>query len=252
MHRFIASAVALSIGVIGSSRSAQGQSDSAKAPSWLVGSINVQVGSARLGLAELNASRTSADRPAFSQNVTTIGMTGQARFGRLLLGGGGESALPQRELSPGWVSKISFGSITLDAGVALVDHPRVRMYSTVSLGIRKTKTQMERRGDFSYEDGMQDPARGVTMSSLSALSGAGVVVESYLSTKFTGDISIGLRAGVTRPLGDPSTSAGESSVSGAPREGAGRYLRLSIGKPIGKRRDAMSALSAAVLSLLQG
>ena len=99
---------------------------------------------------------------------------------------------------------------------------------------------------------MQDPARGVSLSSRSALAGAGIVVESYLHSRITGDISIGLRAGVMQPLGQPATSAGESAVVGTPRESSGRYLRLSIGKPIGKRRDALNALSTALLSLLTG
>jgi hypothetical protein len=252
-HSFIASAVALSIGFVGGSRYAAGQDqpDSTKrdVPRWTTGSINVQIGSARLGLTELNESRTANGRPAFSENVSTFGMSGQVRFGRLLLGGGGETALPQRELSPGWISKISFGSMTLDAGMALIDRPRIRVYPTISVGIRKTKMQMERIGDFTYDDGMQDPARGVSLSSRSALAGAGIVVETYVSSRLTGEFSIGLRTGVMSPVGNPATSAGERSVSGTPRETSGRYLRLSIGKPIGRRRDAMSALSSALLSL---
>jgi hypothetical protein len=258
--RFTTSARNLIMALVGSARiaaaQAQTQADSVMVERvtarWTTGSINVQLGAARLGLAELNQSLAANGRPAFSTNVATIGVSGYARFGRMLVGVGGESALPQRELSSGWVSKISFGSATLDAGFALIDRRHLLVYPQLSLGLRKTSLRMERSGDFTYDAGMQDPARGVALSTRSALAGFGLVAESHLSTRRTGAFSIGLRAGVVQPLGSPATSAGESAVTGTPRENAGRYLRLSVGKPIGKRGDVISALSTALLSIITG
>jgi hypothetical protein len=221
-------------------------------PRWTTGSINVQLGAAQLGLNDLNKSLTTNGRPAFSTAVATVGVSGNARFGKLFVGAGGESALPQRQLSSGWVNKISFGSAMLDAGVVLIDRPHLAVYPQLSIGIRKTSLHMERVGDFTYDSGIEDPARGMALSSRSALSGFGIVAESRFVTQRTGAFSIGLRAGVVQPWGQPATSAGESRVTDAPRESAGRYLRLSIGKPIGKRRDAVSALSTALLSIITG
>jgi len=219
-------------------------------PRWTTGSITVQSGGARLGLGELNATLTANGRPAFSTNVATFGLSGYARFGRLVLGGSSETALPQRRSSAGWRSTVSFGSAMLDAGYAIVDVPRLLVYPQVSLGLRQTSLRLERSGNFSYDDGVNDPARGVAMSSLGVLSGLGVVAEMRLATRLTGAFAIGLRAGLVQPLGGAATLAGESNVTGTPREGTGRYLRLSIAKPIGKRRDTLGALSTAMLSLL--
>jgi hypothetical protein len=257
--RLFVHALVVSFAALGaSSRGAvgQGQPDSIMVervtPRWSTGSLNVQIGTARLGLAELNESMQSNGRPAFSTKVATIGVSGYTRFGRIVLGVGGESALPQREMSAGWISKISFGSAMVDAGIAAIDRPGLLVYPQVSLGLRKTSLRMERSGDFTYDEGVQDPARGVALSSRSALAGFGLVAEGHWTTRRTGSFSVGARAGVVQPFGGPGTSAGESSVTGTPREASGRYLRLSIGKPIGKKRDMMSGLSTALLSIITG
>lgn len=247
---------ALGMGLAASSRTAgcQEPADSMLVeritPRWSIGSVSFHAGTAHLGLGELNGTLTANARPAFSTDVATVGVSAYARFGRLLLGGSGETALPQRESSPGWRNKISFGSASLDAGIALVERPRLLIASQVSFGIRTTTLRMEQRGDFTYTDGVIDPARGLELSSVSALAGAGMMAELRLSTRSTGVFSIGLRAGFSRPLGSPAARAGESAVSGAPHESAGHFLRLSINKPIGKRREIMSTLSTAMLSLL--
>ncbi|MHB1312589.1 MAG: hypothetical protein ACYC3L_11295 [Gemmatimonadaceae bacterium] len=254
--RLIVSLAALVLGLTGSISIAAGQepSDSVMVarvtPRWTTGSINVQSGAARLGLSELNATLVANGRPAFSTDVATFGISGYARFGRLVLGGSSESALPQRRSSAGWRSTVSFGSAMLDAGIVLVDAPHLLVYPQVSLGMRMTSLRIAQRGDFSYDEGTANPARGVSMSSLGALSGLGVVAEMRLASRLTGDFAIGLRAGLVQPMGGAATLANESTVTGTPREGPGRYLRLSIGKPIGKRRDTLGALSTAMLTLI--
>ncbi len=219
-------------------------------PGWTIGSVNIQLGTAGLGWAELNGTLSANGRPTFSTSVATIGVAGYARFGRLLIGGGGESALPQRQVSSGWTNKIKFGSAMLDAGYVVIDGSRLTMYPQVSIGLRATSLTVQRTGDFTYNDGVRDPARGVEMSSLSALAGVGFVAESHLSTSRTGAFSIGVRAGLVTPIGAPGTLFGESTVSGAPHEESGWHLRLTIGKPIGKRRDVVSALSTALVSII--
>ncbi len=258
MHKlhFLASLAALGVALAGPTRTAIGQDrpDSMMVarvtPRWTTGSISFQLGSAHLGLSELNGTLAANDRPAFSSDVATLGLSAYARFGRLTIGGTGESALPQRAASPGWRNRIAFASATLDAGVALIDRPRLLVQTQLSFGVRKTSLHLEQSDDFQYDDGVRDPARGVELSSLSALGGVGLVAELRFATRTTGAFAIGLRAGVSRPLGHPATLAGERTVTGAPRESAGSYLRLSIGKPIARRREIMSALSTAMLSII--
>lgn len=258
MHEgpLLASLAALCIALAGPARTAIAQDppDSVivarVSPRWTTGAVNFHLGTAHLGLDELNGALAANGRPDFSADVATLGVSAHARFGRFMIGGTGESALPQRASSPGWRNTISFGSATVDAGIALIDRPRLLVQSQLSLGVRITSLRIDRDGDFSYEDGISDPARGVEMSSLTALGGIGVVAELRLATRGMGAFSIGMRAGVERPLGGPATLAGENSVTGSPRESAGPYLRLSLGKPIARRREIMSALSTAMLALL--
>lgn len=217
---------------------------------WSTGSVSFQLGATHLGLGDLNESLARNGRPEFRTSIPTIGVSGHMRFGRVILGASSETMLPDRRSSQGWVNKLSFGSATIDAGFAVVDAPRVLVYPQVSLGIRRTSLHLERSGDFAYEDGVSDPARGVSMSSFAGLMQFGLVAEAHLSTRHIGEFSIGLRAGIGSVSGSPLTLAGESRVYGAPREGSGRYLRLSVGKPVRRKREALNSLLSGAWSLL--
>lgn len=219
-------------------------------PRWSLGEVSFQVGTAHLGLSAFNDVLTANGRPAFATDAATFAVSGYARLGRLIVGGSGESALPQRKAAAGWNNRVTFGSATLDAGVALLDRSRVHVQSFASFGLRTTSLRMEQRGDFAFNDGVRNPARNLELSSINALAGAGIAAEVRFATARTGAFAVGVRTGFARPLGGPAMRAGESSVSGAPRETTGRYLRLSISKPVGRRREVTSALSTAVLSLL--
>jgi hypothetical protein len=259
MHtqRFITRGFALSLGLFGLGSIAEGQEqlDSVKVewvkPRWSNGSLGVRVGTAHLGLGALNENFARNGRPQFASNVATIGFAGHARFGRLMLGAGGESALANRIASTDWISKISFGSATLETGVALIDGRGFLVAPQFSIGVRKTSLRMDRPGDFTYDQGVKDPARGVAFSTREGLVGVGVIAERHLRVR-ANQFSLGVQAGIAQPFGGPATFAGESHVHGTPRQDTGRYLRLIFGKPIGGRRDAMTAVSGALLSMIGG
>lgn len=219
-------------------------------PRWTIGAIGVQLGAAHLGLGELNGTLTANGRPAFSTDIATFGLAASARFGRIALGGSSESALPQRASAAGWVNRISFGSATLDAGYVVLDGARFVVQPQLSLGVRYSSMRLEQRGDLAYEDGVRDPARSLDMTTMHAMAGVGIAAELRLSTRTTGAFAIGIRAGITRPLGSPAAWSGERAVTGAPRESDGRYLRLAVSRPIGRRREIVSTLSTAMFSLL--
>lgn len=219
-------------------------------PQWTIGSLHVQLGAAHLGLAELNETLTANARPAFATNVATVGLSAAVRYGRLIVGGTGESALPQRVSSPGWRNTVAFGSATLDAGLVLAEGTQFAVYSYGAIGVRKTSLRIQQTQPFAYEDGVRDPARGMALSSTNAVTGVGIAAEFRFATRTTGAFAIGLRAGIAQPLGGAATSTGESTVTHTPRESTGRSLRISIGKPIGKRRDVMGALSTTMLPII--
>lgn len=219
-------------------------------PRWSVGAIGVQFGAAHLGLGDLNRTLTAHGRPAFSTDIATFGLAASARFGRFAIGGSSESALPQRTSAAGWVNRISFGSATVDAGFIVVDGARLVVQPQLSLGVRYSSMRLEQRGDLAYEDGVRDPARSLDMTTMRAMGGVGIAAELRLATRATGPFAIGLRAGLTRPFGAPAAWSGERAVTGAPGEADGRYLRVAVSRPIGRRRDIVSTLSTAMFSLL--
>lgn len=252
----LASRAALLLALAGASTAAaQTQSDTTMVPRvrprWTNGAFMLRAGSAHLGIGALNESFARNGRPQFASDVATVGFSGYARFGRLMLGGGGESALGSRIASPEWISKIGFSSATLDAGVVAVDASGMLIAPQLSLGVRRTSLRMERPGDFTYDEGVQNPARGVALSTSQGLIAMGIVVERHLRVR-TSQLSIGVQAGVAQPFGGPKTYAGESQVHGTPRQATGRYLRFTIGKPLGGRRDVLGAVSGAVLSMIRG
>jgi hypothetical protein len=232
----------------------QSQPDSVKAEraasSWSIGALSVQVGPAQLGLDDFNANLTANGRPGFGNDVRTFGLSGYARFGRLTIGGSTERSMPQRNAQGGWISKVSFGSAMVDAGMVLAESKWLTVHPQVSLGLRTSSLSIEQEGDFTYESGVQDPARSVSLSSKSMLAGASVVAEMHFETRMLGKFSLGVRAGIVSPLGTATTSAGESVVSGTPVEQSGRYMRLTIGKSVGRRGDVVSALGTALLSIV--
>jgi hypothetical protein len=216
------------------------------APSWTIGAVSLQAGVVRLDLDELNAVMAASGRPTISTDLASIGIAGHARFGRWLIGGSGEVA-SQRRVAAGWINTASFGSAMVDAGMAVIDGPRLLVYPQVSLGIRQTTLRIEQTGSFAYDAAVTSPARGVSLSSFGALAGVGLVTELHFATRRTGAFSVGLHAGYRTPLGAASTSSGESSVSGAPRQPGGQFLRLSVGKPFGSRSSALGLVSTAVM-----
>jgi len=149
-----------------------------------------------------------------------------------------------------WMTKLSTNSATLDAGYAVLETRSFMAYPMVSLGVRQSHLHMEQRGDFSYDDALQDPSRGVTLSSMTGLVQASFTAEQRMSVRKLGRISLAATLGVARPFGGSNTIAGESRVSSTPSQTSGTYFRLSFGKPMGSRREVMGAFTAAMLSVI--
>jgi hypothetical protein len=245
-----AAAVTTALATACSPAAAQSATVPDSSPNWSTGSLRVEFGSDRLGVTDLNRTMAANGRPEFGTTLGTIGLSGYARYGRALVGGTGETALPQRNVESGWINKLWYGAATGDLGVVAVETSRFIVYPQVSLGVRHRVLQLEQAGDFSYDDGVAGPARSVRMSTWRALAGYGVVAEWRTNSRLTGPISLGARAGYSTPMGGGHTVSGESTVNRVPGEGAGGYVRFAIGKPIGRRGSAASVLSSVLVPLV--
>ena len=217
---------------------------------WTTGATYFHVGAASLGLDRLNADLLRNGRPTFSNNVVTLGISTQARTGRLLYGASIEQGLPRRALENDWVTKLAAGGASLDAGLAIIETSNSLIYSTVSLGMRSTSLHFERRGGFTYSEGLQDPARGLDLSSRTGLVVFGVTGERHFDTHRVGMFTLAVQAGIARPLGAPSTFAGENHVEETPGQTSGRYIRLAFGKPLAARGSALETAVGALASMV--
>jgi hypothetical protein len=217
---------------------------------WSTGETYFRVGAASLGLDRLNAALLRNGRPTFSNNVATVGISTEARTGRLIYGASIEQGLPRRALENDWVTKLATGGASLDAGLAIIETSNSLIYSTVSLGMRSTSLHFERRGGFTYSEGLQDPARGLDLSSRTGLAVFGVTGERHFETHRAGMFTLAVQAGIARPLGAPNTFAGENHVEETPGQSSGRYIRLAFGKPLAARGSALETAVGALASMV--
>jgi len=220
-------------------------------PSWSTGAAYLRFGTTQLGLGALNDILTRNGRPSFTDGARMIGVSAHARIGRrLLLGATGETSIGRRRVDNGWMTQLSAGVATFDAGVALYERSTTMIAATGSLGTRRTGLRLEAQGDFSYDEGVSNPARGVTLSSRSGVAQGGLLMEQRLRAPKIGALSLSAQVGVSVPFGGASTFAGESRVAGTPTQQSGTYLRIAIGKPLRQRGEALNAVWAALLSMI--
>jgi hypothetical protein len=219
-------------------------------PQWHAGATHFYLGTVTLGLGALNAELARSGRPTFGNRVVTLGVATHARFGRLLYGASIEQSIPRRALEDDWILKLVAGGATLDAGLVLLESSNTLIYATVSLGMRGTSLHFERPDDFTYGEGLEDPARALDLASRTAAGGLGLTVERHFAMHRTGPFTIATAMGVTRPLGHPGTFAGESRIAQTPEQTSGGYLRIAFGKPLRARRKALGTIGAALASMI--
>jgi hypothetical protein len=233
---------------------AHGQTAASEAPKdtarWTIGAAQFRAGSMQLGLDRLNDGLAANNRPTFSNTVPTFGIATYARRGRWLAGASIDGSLPHRSTDVEWTTKLSARTATLDGGYVLLDRSRVMVSTNVSLGVRSTSLYFQRRGDFTYDDGLEDPARGVDLTSRSGVVQIGMSAERRFTARWVGVFSVGGQAGAMRTLGAPVTFAGESHVRGTPAQNGGAYMRVVFAKPIARGARAANTASAALLSML--
>jgi hypothetical protein len=89
-----------------------------------------------------------------------------------------------------------------------------------------------------YTAPVHDPALRMALLANGPFKEFGVGFKRQFHTQRTGAFSIGMKAGVVLPLAHPVISVSDVAVNDALRDRVRRYLRLYVGKPIGKRHRA--------------
>lgn len=215
---------------------------------WNIGATQLRTGSMHLGLDRLNESLAASSRPTFANTVPTFGISTYARRGRLIGGASIDQSLPHRGTDATWTTKLTVSTATLDGGYVLFDGSSVMISTNVSIGIHRTSLHFERRGDFTYGDGLNDPARGVDLMSRNGTAQVGLNIERHFDIGRLGKLALSGQGGLTRPFGGSLTFAGENRVHGTPRQTPGSYVRVAIARPIASGARALNMLSGALLS----
>lgn len=215
---------------------------------WSIGATQFRTGSMQLGLDRLNQSLAASNRPTFANTVPTFGISTYARHGRLLGGASIDQALPHRATDATWTSKLTVSTTTLDGGYVLLDGSTVMISTSVSIGMHSTSLHLERRGDFTYGDGLDDPARGVDLTSRSGVAQLGLNIGRRFEIGRLGKFALSGQGGLMRPFGGSLTFAGENRVHDTPRQASGSYARIAIARPIASGSRALNMISGALLS----
>ena len=216
---------------------------------WAIGSFQFRAGTMQLGLETLNADLARNGRPTFATAASSFGMGGYMRCNRFIIGTSTEMTLPQLRHSADVRTRLSGNSTSLDAGIAIVDRRATLVYPVASIGLRETKLRIDQDGKFDYADGLRDPWRSVEIASYSGVAELGIAAEQRTTVMRGRPLSIGVEAGIARPVGGGTAFSGDRAVTGVPRPRSGRYLRLAFGTPIQRRAEAFSALGGSVLGL---
>lgn len=213
----------------------QAPSDSGQA--WDSGSVALRVGTAHLGISELNQLMARNGRGSLPSDVATIGFTAHRRLGRFVLAGEADWALPRSRSDNGMRSALSQQSFSVGVGLVIVEVGGISIFPVGSVGLRRAALSMQEIGDFTFDEGLANPGRGVEMSSLGGIARTGLTAERRFAFGRTGPFSISVEGGVARPFGGTWTTAGENRVTAVPGEKSGSFFRLGIGRPLGKGTD---------------
>src|SRR4051812_4413285 len=107
VHYLIAVLSLVSALSAGAQASNSPDSASGSAKSWETGAFQVRAGAARYGIGSLNSDLARSGRPTFGTGSATVGFNAYARFGRVLVGAGGETSIANRRVADGWITQLS-------------------------------------------------------------------------------------------------------------------------------------------------
>ena len=224
---------------------AQTPKDSIK-PRFTIGSTQTLVGYARFSLPELDSRIAAAGLPRAASSAATVGIGADVRHGRALAGAGFQTMITRDHRDDDYRTRLSGNFSLFDFGYAVVRSRSIWVYPVVGIGATHMSVNVKARGDFSFDDGLANPAREISMSGLAALGHFGMLVERRFS-RGESEMALALRVGAMRTLGSQSWMAEDSRIDGGPKTIRGTYARLSFSRPIRTRRDAALPIAGTVV-----
>jgi hypothetical protein len=237
-------AIALSAPLTTVSAQAAAPSDSAKT-SFTIGSTQTMGGYVKFGFDALDARMAAAGLPAAASGAATIGFGADLRTSRLLFGAGYQSLVTQTRSDPQYRTRMSGGFSLFDVGYAAFQSRRLTVFPVFGVGATRLSVNVKERGDFTFDDALQTPARELRLSGTAAVVHAGIVMEQRFSRRGS-EYGVGLRIGRIGSIGGQSWSSADSKVTDGPSGISGTYVRIVMSKSVRRRRDSALPIAATL------
>lgn len=224
---------------------AQTPRDSIK-PRFSVGSTQTIIGYTQFSLPDLDARVAAAGLPRIASSAITVGIGADVRRGRALAGAAFQSMITRDHRNDSYRTRLSGSYSLFDLGYAVVRARSTFIYPIVGVGATHMSINVKSRGDFSFDDGLDNPSREIHMTGVAPLGHYGMLVEQRFA-RGASEMAMTLRIGAIRTLGSPSWMAEDSRIDGGPKTIRGTYARLAFAKPIRTRRDAALPIAGTVV-----
>jgi len=201
------------------------------------------VGAMDLEVDALNQRLTDTGFPELSSSALTLGGGGHAVRGRLLLGGQGHGFLADDETTLDGATGVRLGGGygLFNLGWEVVGRDRLSIYPTAGLGAGGLALQIGPRDVPRFDDVLEDPGRGVTLSHGGLLTSVGVRAEMALGDRPRRraprqGLIVGVELSALQGIGNWAWGTEWGEVTRGPDAAFdGVHLRVTIGGGGGRR-----------------
>jgi hypothetical protein len=202
-----------------------------------------------LPMGALDARLRAAGLPGTAGGAATMGSGAHVVVGRrLVVGAGGQVLLGRTRERAGWRTRVGGGYALGEVGLAAVATPRRLVALTGGVGAARVTTHVRPVLGGRFDSVVVAPRRGVELTSHTLLIHTGLVADHAVRWRRDATLRVGLRAGWMGGVGRSRWRADDATLAGGPEVAPrGAYARLTLGTPLGRRRDALLPALAPAL-----
>ena len=210
-------------------------------PRVRVGAAYLAAGGNALPLAALDTRLRAAGLPGTPAGAASLGSGAYAVFARrLVVGASGHVLVGRRTAHAGWTTRVGGGYALGELGLAAVATPRTLLAVTGGFGASRVTAKLRPEAGGRFDSVAVTPRRSLELGSHTMLAHAGFLVDHALRWPGRRTVLVGLRAGWMGDVGDSRWRADDAALAGGPTIAPrGTYARLTVGAPLGRRRDAL-------------
>jgi hypothetical protein len=207
----------------------------------LVGAAYLTAGGSGLPLGALDTRLRAAGLPGTSAGARSLGSGAYAVLARrLVVGASGHVLLAGRTEHAGWQTRVGGGYALGEVGIAAVATSRTLLAVTGGLGASRVTAKMRPLAGGRFDSVAVSPRRSVELGSHTPLAHAGLMADHAVRWRGKRTVVVGLRAGWMGNVGDSKWRADDAALVGGPTVAPrGAYARLTVGAPLGRRREAL-------------